>query len=74
MWSKNENDVRCREFARNISREFKNEIQRQDGQSSKGIEGGASIRGKKGAVMLYGGYDVSQTPTCDPRTMELIEP
>ena len=38
---------------------FKKEIQSHGEQPSGGVEGGASVRGKKGAVMLYGNYDVS---------------
>ena len=63
MWSKAENDKRCRQFARDVSNMFKEEIQRQGEQPSSGVEGGASVRGKKGAVMLYGNYDVSLLPS-----------
>ena len=38
---------------------FKEEIGAHGETASKGIEGGASVRGKKGAVLLYGNYDVS---------------
>ena len=57
MWSKPENDQRCRQFARDLSNMFKEEIQAHGSQASGGIEGGPGVRGKKGAVMLYGNYD-----------------
>ena len=38
---------------------FKQEIQAHGAKASGGVEGGASVRGRKGAVMLYGNYDVS---------------
>lgn len=38
---------------------FKTEIESAGTEPSAGIEGGASVRGSKGAVMLYGNYDVS---------------
>ena len=59
MWTKPENDQPCRQFARDVSNMFKQEIERAGTESSSGIEGGASVRGNKGAVMLYGNYDVS---------------
>jgi hypothetical protein len=59
MWTKPENDTRCRQFARDLSNMFKKEIQNHGAQASGGVEGGASVRGRKGAVMLYGNYDVS---------------
>lgn len=59
MWTKAENDARCRQFARDVSSMFKAEIERSgSAESAPGVEGGASVRGKKGAVMLYGNYDV----------------
>lgn len=36
---------------------FKSELQNHGAQVSGGVEGGAGVRGKKGAVMLYGNYD-----------------
>ncbi|KAK3725853.1 hypothetical protein LTR37_000001 [Vermiconidia calcicola] len=57
MWSKPENDRRCRQFARDLSDMFKKEIQSHGYQASGGVEGGASVRGRQGAVMLYGNYD-----------------
>lgn len=67
MWTKAENDQQCRQFARDVSNMFKKEIERAGSEPSAGIEGGASVRGSKGAVMLYGNYDVSekQTPTLE---------
>ena len=59
MWTKTENDQRCRQFARDVSNMFKKEIEEHGNRPSQGIEGGAGVRGKKGAVMLYGNYDVS---------------
>ena len=59
MWTKAENDQRCRQFARDVSSMFKKEIEAHGNLASNGLEGGAGVRGKKGAVMLYGNYDVS---------------
>ncbi|KAM0704888.1 hypothetical protein Q7P35_007675 [Cladosporium inversicolor] len=56
-WSKEENDQLCRQWARDASNMFKKEIEAHGKMASEGIEGGASIRGCKGAVMLYGNYD-----------------
>lgn len=68
MWSKAENDQLCRQWARDMSNRFKQEIEAHGLPPSKGIEGGASVRGKKGAVLLYGNYDVRSSippkPTC----------
>jgi hypothetical protein len=58
-WSKEENDQQCRQWARDVSNMFKKEIEAHGEKASEGIEGGASIRGHKGAVLLYGNYDVS---------------
>ncbi|KAK5744225.1 hypothetical protein LTR17_002255 [Elasticomyces elasticus] len=57
LWKEAEHDGECRQFARDISLEFKKELEAHSEQASDGIEGGASIKGKKGAVMLYGNYD-----------------
>ncbi|KAI7284135.1 hypothetical protein KC345_g2455 [Hortaea werneckii] len=57
MWSKMENDQLCRQWARDMSNRFKREIEVHGLPPSKGIEGGASVRGNKGAVLLYGNYD-----------------
>ena len=45
MWTKAENDHKCRQFARDLSNMFKKEIDAHGVQSSEGIEGGASVRG-----------------------------
>jgi hypothetical protein len=58
-WSKEENDWFCRQWARDVSEMFKEEIEAHGETASEGVEGGASVRGKKGAVLLYGNYDVS---------------
>ena len=58
-WSEVKNDGFCRQWARDVSEMFKEEIEAHGETASKGIEGGASVRGKKGAVLLYGNYDVS---------------
>jgi hypothetical protein len=58
-WSKEGNDGFCRQWARDVSNMFKQEIEAHGETASEGIEGGASVRGKKGAVLLYGNYDVS---------------
>ncbi|KAI7372242.1 hypothetical protein KC336_g20700 [Hortaea werneckii] len=57
MWSKADNDQLCRQWARDMSNRFKREIEVHGLPPSKGIEGGASVRGNKGAVLLYGNYD-----------------
>ncbi|KAK3065907.1 hypothetical protein LTR53_017903 [Teratosphaeriaceae sp. CCFEE 6253] len=57
MWTKAENDAECRQFARDMSLEFKKELELHGERTGEGIEGGASVRGKKGAVLLYGNYD-----------------
>ena len=56
MWTKEENDQKCRQFARDVSDMFKKEIQEHGKTPSKD----SSVRGSKGAVMLYGNYDVSE--------------
>jgi hypothetical protein len=43
---------------------FKEDIEAHGKTASEGIEGGASIRGNKGAVLLYGNYDVSVLVSC----------
>jgi hypothetical protein len=58
-WTKEEDDRQCRQWARDVSNMFKKEIEAHGETASEGIEGGASIRGHKGAVLLYGNYDVS---------------
>ncbi|KAK4541909.1 hypothetical protein LTR36_007273 [Oleoguttula mirabilis] len=56
-WTKAENDQQCRQWARDMSLMFQHELETHGEATSDGIEGGASIRGHKGAVMLYGNYD-----------------
>lgn len=51
MWTKADNDQRCRQFARDVSNMFKNEIEEHGNKASEGLEGGVGVRGKKGAVM-----------------------
>ncbi|KAK5111596.1 hypothetical protein LTR85_011825 [Meristemomyces frigidus] len=58
MWTKAENDQQCRQWAREMSLMFKDELEAHGQTTSDGIEGGASVRGHKGAVLLYGNYDV----------------
>jgi hypothetical protein len=58
-WSEVKNDGFCRQWARDVSEMFKEEIEAHGQIASKGVEGGASVRGNKGAVLLYGNYDVS---------------
>lgn len=59
MWSQAGNDGKCRQWAREMSLMFKHELERHGQKTSSGVEGGASVRGNKGAVLLYGNYDVS---------------
>lgn len=63
-WSRVENDQKCRQWARDVSNMFKKEIEAHGKTASEGVEGGASIRGHKGAVLLYGNYDVSSAWEC----------
>lgn len=69
MWTKAENDGQCRQWAREMSLMFKHELEAHDQRTSEGVEGGASVRGHKGAVLLYGNYDVS---VCLCTTMPVI--
>ncbi len=57
IWTKEENDQHCRKWARDMTALFKTELETQAKAASKGVDGGVSIRGKKGATMLYGNYD-----------------
>ena len=59
MWTQAANDAQCRQWAREMSLMFKHELETQGQRTSKGVEGGASVKGKKGAALLYGNYDVS---------------
>ena len=58
-WVHAENDAICRQWARDVSNLFKEELVAHGEEPAPGIEGGASVRGHKGAVLLYGNYDVS---------------
>lgn len=57
MWSKEENDAVCRQWARHVNELFKNELESQGRKTGKGVDGGVGLRGNKGAVLLYGNYD-----------------
>nr|POE53384.1 fad-linked oxidoreductase [Quercus suber] len=66
-WTNSENDQKCRQWARDMSLMFKAELQAQGELASDGVEGGVGVRGHKGAVLLYGNYDVSTSLVCDLR-------
>ncbi|KAK0262332.1 hypothetical protein LTR35_017721 [Friedmanniomyces endolithicus] len=51
-------DQRCRQSARDVRNIFKKGVEAQSETASKVVEGGASVRGGKGAVLPYGNYDV----------------
>jgi len=56
MWTKEENDGACRQWAREMSGRFKIELEEVHGA----VTGeGPNVRGHKGAVLLYGNYDAS---------------
>ncbi|EMC99317.1 hypothetical protein BAUCODRAFT_31634 [Baudoinia panamericana UAMH 10762] len=57
LWSETESDMTCRQFARDMSLEFKKELELHGQRTSEGSEGGASVKGRRGAVLLYGNYD-----------------
>lgn len=61
LWTKSENDQAFRKWARDINEMFKEELKRTGEEPGKGVEGGVGIRGKKGAVLLYGNYDRKST-------------
>lgn len=56
VWTQPENDKLCRDWARELSEHFKTELERKNLEPSDGIEGGVSLRGSKGAVLMYGNY------------------
>lgn len=57
IWTKEENDPACRQWARLLNDMFKKELEDQANVATgKSVEGVAP-RGKKGAVQLYGNYD-----------------
>lgn len=62
-WAEAVNDQQCRQWARHLSGLFKQELEARGEKTGKGVEGGVGVRGHKGAVMLYGNYDVSQVTT-----------
>lgn len=55
-WFNSANDQVCRQWARDVSNLFKTELQDFHGEETGK---GAGRKGSKGAVMLYGNYDVS---------------
>jgi FAD/FMN-containing dehydrogenase len=58
LWTKEENDSDCRQWARLINEMFKKELETEGKEvAGKGVDGGVGIRGNKGAVLLYGNYD-----------------
>ena len=57
LWTKMENDQVCRQWAREINEMFKKELEAQGKETGAGVDGGVGLRGKKGAVLLYGNYD-----------------
>ena len=58
-WKDQANDAVCRQWARDVSNLFKAELEKQGQDTGTG----ASRRGKKGATMLYGNYDVGAFAT-----------
>ncbi|KAH0198657.1 hypothetical protein KCU99_g7664, partial [Aureobasidium melanogenum] len=57
VWNKPKNDKLCRDWARELSDHFKTKLERKNFETSDVIEGGVSLRGSKGAVLMYGDYD-----------------
>lgn len=57
IWKNPDRDAECRQWARDMNAKFKKELERAGVETSRGGEGGVGIRGKKGAVLLYGNYD-----------------
>ncbi|KAK7892357.1 hypothetical protein LTR67_007453 [Exophiala xenobiotica] len=57
LWTRTENDGVCREWARDLNEMFKKELEMQGKETGRGVDGGVGLRGKKGAVLLYGNYD-----------------
>ena len=58
IWTKEDNDKHCRQWARDMTSFFKTELEEQSREKAgKGTDGGVGLRGKKGATMLYGNYD-----------------
>ena len=62
VWTKEENDEHCRQWARDMTAMFKTELEEVSQKDvSRAVEGGVGLRGKKGATMLYGNYDREST-------------
>ncbi|KAK3650875.1 hypothetical protein LTR22_012351 [Elasticomyces elasticus] len=57
MWTQPIHDQKCRQWARDVSNMFKKEMEVHNEMATKGLEGDMSLRGNKGAVLLYGNYD-----------------
>jgi FAD/FMN-containing dehydrogenase len=62
QWERAENDAVCRQWARDIAGMFREELESREVEVGKreGVEGGVGVRGDKGAVMLYGNYDLDE--------------
>ncbi|KAF1825043.1 FAD-binding domain-containing protein [Dissoconium aciculare CBS 342.82] len=62
QWEKAENDTVCRQWARDIAGLFREELESKGVNvgSKDGVEGGVGARGEKGAVLLYGNYDLDE--------------
>lgn len=57
LWTAEANDASCRQWARHLNEAFKKELEAQGKETGHGVDGGVGVRGKKGAVLLYGNYD-----------------
>lgn len=57
IWTKIDGDQECRQWARDVNEMFKAELARSGPGTGTGVDGGVGLRGKKGAVLLYGNYD-----------------
>lgn len=62
MWIDKENDMKFRQWARDMNEKFKKELELAGHETGKGVEGGVGVRGSKGAVLLYGNYDREYIP------------
>ena len=65
IWTSAKDDKEARSFARHVSMRFKQELEQAGHETGRGVEGGAAIRGAKGAVMIYGNYDQQDEPSRD---------
>ncbi|KAK5134611.1 hypothetical protein LTR08_006267 [Meristemomyces frigidus] len=61
VWTQATNDMQCREWAREMSFMFKHELETHGLRTGEG----ASVRGKKGATLLYGNYDQNDEQSRD---------